>query len=105
MKPTAKPAELVRFSDGSLVIVGAHLTLEEAQSQFGEEYGEEEFDYEGDQLGKISSVKHWWIRYEFIGEDNCPEDFEPEKGDRCWILREQEKRPGGCVKRATVINR
>ena len=28
----------------------------------------------------------------------------PEPGDRLWMLKEQEKRPKGCVRKATVIN-
>lgn len=103
MKP-----ELVRFTDGVYVIVGAHLTLEEAREQFGKEYDEEIDDY--DDINKkrvftqIDTVKHWWIRYEYIGEYNCPDDWDPEPGDAMWLLREQTKRPKGVVRKATVIN-
>ena len=100
MKP-----ELVGFSDGLYVIVGDHLTLEEAQKQFGEEYGDEDYDYDNDKVRIIESVKHWWVRYEYLGEFNCPDaydDYEP--GDALWILREQTERPKGVVRKATVIN-
>jgi hypothetical protein len=96
MKP-----ELVRFTDDIYVIIGAHLTLEEAQEQFGKEYNEEIDD---DEPATIDYIKHWWVRYEYIGENNCPEDFDPEPGDAIWLLKEQEKRPKGVVRKATVIN-
>jgi hypothetical protein len=103
MKP-----ELVRFSDDTYIIIGAHLTLEEARDQFGKEY-DSEVDAYDDEAKKeiftpIESVKHWWVRYEFIGEDNCPDDFEGDPGDSMWILHEREKRPKGITRRATVIN-
>ena len=96
MKP-----ELVRFTDDAYVIVGAHLTLEEVQGQFGKEYDEM---IDEDEPAKITSVKHWWVRYEFIGPENCPDNYDPDPGDRLWMLKEQEKRPKGCVRKATVIN-
>lgn len=97
MKP-----ELIRFTDGIYVIDGDHLILEEAQRQFGEEYSDE---IDSDEPVTIDSVKHWWVRYEFIGPDNCPDDYDdPEPGDAMWILREQTKRPKGVVRKATVIN-
>jgi len=104
MKP-----ELVRFTDGVMVIIGAHLSLEEAKEQFGKEYNEE-VDAFDDNAGipivsTIDEVKHWWVRYEFIGENNCPDDYDdPEPGDALWMLKEQEKRPKGCTRKATVIN-
>jgi hypothetical protein len=53
----------------------------------------------------IDSVKHWWVRYEYIGPDNCPDDYDdPEPGDTMWMLKEQTKRPKGVVRKATVIN-
>lgn len=96
MKP-----ELVRLTDDIIVIIGAHLSLEEAREQFSKEYDEE---IDSDLPATIDSVKHWWMRYEFIGEDNCPDNWDPEPGDRLWMLKEQEKRPKGCVRKATVIN-
>jgi hypothetical protein len=103
MKP-----ELVRFTDGIHIIVGAHLSLEEAREQFGREYDTEMDAFDDDKkipiISVIESVKHWWVRYEFIGSDNCPDDFDPEPDDRCWMLKEQEKRPKGVVRKATVIN-
>lgn len=104
-----KPSELMRFTDGLYVIVGAHLTLEEAQEQFGKEYDEEIDDYDTKLNKSVTStidwVKHYWVRYEYIGEFNCPDDFDdPEPGDRLWILREQINRPKGVVRKATVIN-
>lgn len=97
MKP-----ELIRFTDGIYVIVGEHLTLEEAQRQFGEEYDEE---VDENEPVTIDSVKHWWVRWEYIGPDNCPDDYDdPEPGDAMWILKEQTKRPKGVVRKATVIN-
>jgi len=99
MKP-----ELVRFTDGVYVIIGDHLTLEEAQRQFGERY-EEEIDADTDEPVIINSVKHWWVRYEYIGPDNCPDEFDdPEPGDALWMLKEQIKRPKGVVRKATVVN-
>jgi hypothetical protein len=45
------------------------------------------------------------VRYEYIGENNCPDDYDdPEPGDALWILREQTTRPKGIVRKATVIN-
>ena len=72
--------KLQRFTDGLYVIVGAHLTLNEAQEQFGEEY-DEEVDAFDDNIGKpitstIDRVKHQWVRYEYIGPDNCPDDYD-----------------------------
>jgi hypothetical protein len=97
--------ELVRFTDGIYVIVGAHLSLEEAREQFGEEYADEDYDYDNDCIKRINSVKHQWVRYEYIGPDNCPDDYDdPEPGDALWMLKRQEKRPKGCVRKATVIN-
>jgi hypothetical protein len=97
MKP-----ELVRFTDNVYVIVGDHLTLEEAQKQFGKEYDEE---VDEDEPVTIDSVKHWWVRYEYLGPDNCPDDYDdPEPGERMWMLKEQMKRPKGVVRKATVIN-
>jgi hypothetical protein len=99
MKP-----ELVRFTDGIYVIVGDHLTLEEAQNQFGREYDEE---IDEDEPVTIDTVKHWWIRYEYIGPDNCPDDYDDlnlEPGDALWMLMTQTKRPKGVVRKATVIN-
>lgn len=97
MKP-----ELVRFTDGVYVIVGDHLSLGEAQRQFGMEYDEE---VDEDEPVTIDSVKHWWVRYEYIGPDNCPDDYDdPEPGDTMWMLKEQTKRPKGVVRKATVIN-
>ena len=97
MKP-----ELIRFTDGLYVIVGDHLTLEEAQRQFGEEYDGE---IDSDEPVTIDSVKHWWVRYEYLGEFNCPDDYDDyEPGDALWILKEQIKRPKGVVRKATVIN-
>ena len=52
----------------------------------------------------IDSIKHQWVRYEYIGEFNCPDDYEPEPGSALWMLKEQEKRPKGVVRKATVIN-
>ena len=103
MKP-----ELLRLTDGIYVIVGSHLSLEEAQKQFGKEYDEERDEFDDEKkipiISTIDSVKHWWMRYEFIGENNCPDDYDPEPGDQLWMLKEQEKRPKGCVRAATVIN-
>jgi len=80
------------------------ITLEEAQKQFGEEY-EEEVDADFDEPVMINSVKHWWIRYEYLGELNCPDDYDDfEPGDALWMLKEQTKRPKGVVRKATVIN-
>jgi hypothetical protein len=94
--------ELQRFTDGLYVIVGSHLTIEEARAQFGKEYDSE---VDNDTLTEIDSVKHWWVRYEYIGEDNCPDDYDdPEPGTRLWMLKEQTKRPKGVVRKATVIN-
>ena len=93
--------ELQRFTDGLYVIVGAHLTLEEAREQFGKEYDEE---VDNDTPTEITFVKHQWVRYEYIGEFNCPDDYEPEPGSALWMLKEQEKRPKGIVRKATVIN-
>ena len=93
---------LTRFTDGVMVIVGEHLTLEETIKRFGYEY-EEYIDV--DELDPITSVKHWWVRYEFIGEFNCPDDYDDlSPGDALWILKETEIRPKGCVRKATVIN-
>lgn len=101
MKP-----ELVRFTEGVYVIVGDHLSLEEAQKQFGDAYEEEvDADFDDNAPVMINSVKHWWIRYEYLGPDNCPDDYDdPEPGDAMWMLREQTKRPKGVVRKATVIN-
>jgi len=103
MKP-----ELVRLTGDVYVIIGAHLTLEEAKEQFGKEYDEEVDAFDDKEnvpiISTIDSVKHCWMRYEFIGEFNCPDDFDPEPGDCLWMLKEQEKRPKGCVRKATVIN-
>lgn len=97
-----KHPELVRFTDGLYVIVGDHLSLEEAQKQFGKQYDEE---IDEDEPVTIDSVKHWWVRYEFLGEWNCPDEYDDyEPGDAMWILREQTKRPKGVVRKATVIN-
>lgn len=99
---TMKKPELIRFTDDVYVIVGAHLTAEEAQEQFGKEY-DEEIDL--DEIATIDTVKHWWVRYEFIGENNCPDDYEDwEYGDKLWMLKEQTVRPKGVVRKATVIN-
>jgi hypothetical protein len=97
MKP-----ELVRLSEDYYVIIGAHLTLKEVQEQFGKEYDEEVCD---DEFSPINSIKHCWMRYEYIGEYNCPDDFEPEPGDALWMLKEQTERPKGVVRKATVINK
>jgi hypothetical protein len=97
MKP-----ELVRFTDGIYVIIGDHLSLEDAQKQFGKEYDEE---IDEDEPVTIDSVKHWWVRYEYLGELNCPDDYDDfEPGDALWMLKEQTKRPKGVVQKATVIN-
>jgi hypothetical protein len=97
MKP-----ELVRFTDGIYVIIGDHFPLEEAQRQFGKEYDEE---IDEDEPVTIDSVKHWWVRYEYLGELNCPDDYDDfEPGERMWMLKEQTKRPKGVVRKATVIN-
>lgn len=97
-----KKPELIRFTDGLYVIVGDHLSLEEAQKQFGKQYDEE---IDEDEPVTIDSVKHWWVRWEFLGEMNCPDDYDDyEPGEAMWILREQTKRPKGVVRKATVIN-
>jgi len=97
--------ELVRFTDGVCVIIGDHLTLEETRKRFGDEYGEEYYDYDADKPGIIESVKHWWVRYEYLGPYNCPDDFDDcDPGDAAWLLREQIARPKGVVRKATVIN-
>jgi hypothetical protein len=76
--------------------------LEEAQKQFGREYDEE---VDEDEPVTIDSVKHWWVRYEYLGELNCPDDYDDfEPGDALWMLKEQIKRPKGVVRKATVIN-
>lgn len=108
MEVSSMIPELQRFTDGLYVIVGAHLTLEEAREQFGKEY-DEEIDAFDDNIGKpitstIDNVKHQWVRYEYIGEFNCPDDYDPEPGDALWMLKEQEKRPKGIVRKATVVN-
>ena len=93
---------LVRFTDGVMVIVGEHLTLEESRKRFGDDYDEY---VECDGCDPIKSVKHWWVRYEFIGEPNCPDDYDdPSPGDALWMLKETEIRPKGVVRKATVIN-
>jgi hypothetical protein len=97
MKP-----ELVRFTGGLYLIVGDHLSLEEAQKQFGEEYDEA---IDEDEPVTIDSVKHWWVRYEYLGEWNCPDEYDDfELGEAMWLLYEQTKRPKGVVRKATVIN-
>ena len=106
---TMKNPELQRFTDGVYVIVGAHLPLEEAQKQFGKEYDTEMDAFDDDKkipiTSTINSVKHYWVRYEFIGPDNCPDDYDdPEPGDKCWMLKYQKNRPKGVVRKATVIN-
>jgi len=99
-----KKPELTMFSNGDWVIVGDHLSLEDAQKQFGDEYRDENDLTE--EMAGIESVKHWWIRYEFIGPDNCPDGYDEiiDPGDALWILKEQEKRPKGCIRKVTVIN-
>jgi len=105
MKP-----ELVRFTDDIYVIVGAHLSLEETREQFGREYDTEMDAFDDDKnipiISVINSVKHWWVRYEFIGGNNCPDDYDDdiEPGTALWMLKKQEKRPKGVVRKATVIN-
>lgn len=92
---------LTALSDFTYVIVGEHLTVEEANRQFGEEYSRE-----SDTSGGIVGVKHYWMRYEFIGEDNCPDEMDPEdfgKGEGCWVLKEQTKRPKGATVKVTVV--
>ena len=107
-KKGLKNPQLISLTDGVYVIIGAHLTLEEAREQFGKEYDLEVDDFDDNEkvpiVSTIDSVKHWWMRYEFIGENNCPDNFDPEPGDRLWMLKEQTKRPKGCVRRATAIN-
>jgi hypothetical protein len=86
--------ELVSFTDETMVVVGEHLSLEETRVKFQNECDDD-----------IISVKHWWVRYEFIGEPNCPDDWDdPSPGDALWMLKETEIRPKGCVRKATVIN-
>lgn len=92
--------ELQHFTgDYEYVIVGAHLSLEDTRKQFGEEIKLDQGEH-----AEITKVKHWWVRYEFLGPDNTPDDFnDPEPGDAAWVLYDKEARPGGAVRRATVI--
>jgi hypothetical protein len=97
-----KPIEVENYGlDFPFVIVGAHLTLDEARARFGEDYNAE---IGADEIATINAVKHCWVRYEIIGEGNCPDDYEPEPGLRLWMLHEQTRRPGGVVRKATVVN-
>ena len=92
-----KAPELIWMSDGSWVIAGVHLTPEEAEAQFGEE-----FRKESDSTDKITVAQHAWLRYEKIGEDDM--DFEDiDLGTSLWILYETKKRPMGVTRAATVI--
>lgn len=84
------------LNDNTLVIAGAHLTAEEAEAQFGEEFRKY------DRVGEILFVRHGWLRYEKIAEDDMDfEDIEP--GTSLWILYETKNRPRGVTRAATVV--
>jgi len=88
--------EMILLNDGSVVIAGAHLTAEEAETQFGDE-----FRNTYDPNEKIDFVRHSWLRYEMVGEDRA--DDELDYNYRVWFLYEQKERPKGVVRKATVI--
>jgi hypothetical protein len=95
------PPELALFTDGSWVILGAHLSLEEARARFGEEFARENG---GDEPAVIDHVDHCWVRQGFVGEDDLDAlDDGIEIGTRWWILHETTVRPTGVVRRATVV--
>ena len=100
--------KLVRYTDGIYVIEGAHLTLEEAKKLFEKEYDEVvdayDFDKDCEIISGINKVTHCWIRYEFVGEFNCPDDFDFEPGDAIWLLYTTKNRPKGVTRKATIIN-
>lgn len=76
------------------MIAGAHLTLEEAQARFGEEYASVED-------AAITGVTPVWIRFEFIGPNNYFDGAEDTGAG--WLIHEQTERPRGVVRPATVI--
>jgi len=92
------PPVMLFWESPPCVILGAHLSIEEAREQFGEEYAD---SMDQDPSAVINNVRHCWARYEFIGPDNCPECCEGMTA--AWILYE-DYRPQGFVRRVTVIN-
>jgi hypothetical protein len=91
--------ELVRFTGDLYVIVGGHIPLKEIREKYGEEIKLDE-----GKDAEIVSTRYGWVRYEFLGPDNTPDDFDdPVPGDAAWILYLQEKRPKGIVRKVTAI--
>lgn len=81
--------ELTLFSEGEWVIIGDHLSLEDALVIAKKENPDCIF----------TEVKHYWVRYEFTESD------EREEYDILlwWRLHETTKRPEGVTKKATVL--
>jgi hypothetical protein len=87
--------EATQFSDGTWVIIGEHVDKEKAQALLSKE----------DDV-TVEDIQHFWIRYEFISEDEALEnDYEWNERDRprWWVLCEQKQRPRGVTRKATVI--
>ncbi|MCK9570281.1 hypothetical protein M0R72_15150 [Candidatus Pacearchaeota archaeon] len=84
--------ELTLFSEGEWVIIGDHLSLEEAL-----EYAKKE---DPEHALSFTEVKHYWVRYEFAEGDER-EEFQIESW---WRLHETTKRPKGITKKATVLS-
>lgn len=89
-----KDIKLFSFSDSSWVIIGDHVSKEDAQKLATEE----------DPCLIVESVQHCWVRYEFIADgESIFDDFEPSERPRWWVLHESQSRPKGVVRKATVI--
>ena len=83
--------ELSLFSEGEWVIIGDHLSLEDARDIAKKEDPEHSLSF--------TEVKRYWVRYEFTEADECEEYGIL----HWWRLHETTKRPKGITKKATML--
>lgn len=101
-KKVEKKGEAVHFNeDYPVVIMDVHISPEEAMVIAERDIGDIELDY-----GKCIGVRHFWARYQFIGEGDALDDYDDDYvagKDSLWYMYETSKRPKGVVKRVTVL--
>lgn len=98
MTKSKKPEARWLSEDYPVVVLYAHLSPEETMKLAEHDIGDIELDY-----GKITSVKHGWVQYRKVGEDDlvcCEDGVEP--GDTVLWVSEKETRPKGVVSKLTI---
>jgi hypothetical protein len=94
------PQAIFWNDDYPVVIIGAHLSKEDAMIMAEHDIGDIDLDY-----GVCKCVYHWWAQYRFLRDGDyidCDNDLESGK-DGLWFVKRTENRPKGVTQRITIL--